>query len=128
LIDQNNKLHTHLENVTAQAARIRSAAAVAEFVDTESTTTNSSDLQSIVTFLRKEKEIADLQLEINKQEIARHKADIERLSKEVDEQKALLTEVCVHLLFLPSQIIKLLVGASSSSQFAGLCRATKRSR
>ncbi|KAH7096803.1 hypothetical protein BKA62DRAFT_833732 [Auriculariales sp. MPI-PUGE-AT-0066] len=91
LVDQNNKLHSHLENVTSQAARIRSAAesSVGSGADAAA---DSSDLQGVVSFLRKEKEIADLQLEINKQEIARHKADIERLSKELDEQTALLAE------------------------------------
>ena len=83
----------HLESVTSQATRIRTVAAASEGGEGVAVTEGSAELQGVVSFLRKEKEIVDLQLEINKQEIARYKADVERLAREVDEQKALLAEV-----------------------------------
>lgn len=95
LTAQNDLLHQHLESVSSQAARIRQAAdsSVGDADDVNGPEPAASELRSVVSYLRKEKEIADLQLEINQQEIARLKADSERLARELDEQKALLAEV-----------------------------------
>ncbi|EJD40490.1 hypothetical protein AURDEDRAFT_153559 [Auricularia subglabra TFB-10046 SS5] len=93
LVEQNNLLHQHLETVSSQAARIRQAAdaSVSEAAETGSDPA-LAELRTVVSYLRKEKEIADLQIEINQQEIARLKADGERLARDLDEQKALLAE------------------------------------
>ncbi|KZV92725.1 hypothetical protein EXIGLDRAFT_836242 [Exidia glandulosa HHB12029] len=95
LNEQNNVLHQHLETVSSQAARIRQAAD-ASITDTDPSAVSAdpalNELRSVISYLRKEKEIADLQLEINQQEIARLKADSERMARELDEQKALLAE------------------------------------
>jgi nucleoprotein TPR len=55
--------------------------------------TKLSELRSVVAYLRKEKEIVDLQLELSKQENARLKAQIDHLSQSLDDTRATLSEV-----------------------------------
>ena len=52
-----------------------------------------SELRSVVSYLRKEKEIVDRQLELNKQENVRLKAQIEHLTQSLQESRATLAEV-----------------------------------
>lgn len=52
-----------------------------------------SELRAVVTYLRKEKEIVDLQLELSKQETARLKAQIDHLTQSLDETRTTLSEV-----------------------------------
>ena len=68
-------LHQHLDNVSSQAARIRQAAdflvgmpGEGELAD--STESRLSELRAVINYLRKEKEIVDMQLELCKQENA----------------------------------------------------------
>lgn len=99
LSSQNAILHQHLESVSSQAARIRQAADSSSTTvtgDTESTDdadTKLAELRSVVGYLRKEKEIVDLQLELSKQENARFKAQIDHLSQTLDETRVTLSEV-----------------------------------
>ncbi|KIJ29665.1 hypothetical protein M422DRAFT_147805, partial [Sphaerobolus stellatus SS14] len=91
---QNAILHDHLESVNTQATRIRQ---VAEQSSAEGTTQSGgeeagSDLQPVIAFLRGEKEIVDLQLELNKQENLRLKTQVEHLSRNLEETRAVLTE------------------------------------
>jgi nucleoprotein TPR len=85
--------------VTSQAARIRQAAdstATALPGDGEAnddTSTKLSELRSVVTYLRKEKEIVDLQLELTKQEGARLKVQVEHLSQNLQDVRSTLAEV-----------------------------------
>ncbi|TDL22268.1 hypothetical protein BD410DRAFT_789007 [Rickenella mellea] len=95
LTAQNTLLHQHLENVSLQASRIRQAA--------DSVTINASmdgaddgdvklaELRSVVGYLRKEKEIVDLQLELSKQENSRLKTKIDHLSHSLEEARVTLT-------------------------------------
>ncbi|KAG2144206.1 hypothetical protein DEU56DRAFT_790720 [Suillus clintonianus] len=96
---QNALLHQHLETVSTQATRIRQA------VDSSATDgtagdadvggdvdTKVSELRSVVAYLRKEKEIVDLQLELSKQENVRLKAQIEHLTQSLQETRATLAE------------------------------------
>jgi nucleoprotein TPR len=55
--------------------------------------TKVSELRSVVAYLRKEKEIVDLQLELSKQENVRLKAQIEHLTQSLQETRATLAEV-----------------------------------
>ncbi|KAG2344469.1 hypothetical protein BDR05DRAFT_975520 [Suillus weaverae] len=96
---QNALLHQHLETVSTQATRIRQAA---DSSTTEGTSgdadvggdvdTKVSELRSVVAYLRKEKEIVDLQLELSKQENVRLKAQIEHLTQSLQETRATLAE------------------------------------
>lgn len=54
--------------------------------------TKVSELRSVVAYLRKEKEIVDLQLELSKQENVRLKTQIEHLTQSLQETRATLAE------------------------------------
>ena len=82
--EQNKLLHQHLESVSSQAAHIRQAANSSATAQTEGDATTDSDmklveLRQVVQYLRKEKEIVDLQLELRKQESARLKSQVDHL-------------------------------------------------
>lgn len=97
LSEQNRLLHQHLDSVSSQATRIRqaadsSASAPAEGDATDNADAKLAELRSVVQYLRKEKEIVELQLELSKQENARLKGQIEHLSHALDETRATLSE------------------------------------
>lgn len=99
LSSQNTTLHQHLESVSTQATRIRHAAdaSVPQLAEGEEVIDDSdsrlSELRSVVSYLRKEKGIVDLQLEMSKQENERLKAHIERLTQTLQETRTTLSEV-----------------------------------
>jgi nucleoprotein TPR len=105
LASQNNLLLQHLEDVSSQAARIRQAAdstastLPAEGEANEDSATRLSELRAVVTYLRKEKEIVDLQLELSKQENARFKVQIEHLSQSLQDVRSTLAEVYLVVIF-----------------------------
>ncbi|KAL0960729.1 hypothetical protein HGRIS_005754 [Hohenbuehelia grisea] len=97
LKSQNDLLHQHLETVSSQAAKIRQAAdssvtASGEGESGDDADTKLAELRSVVAYLRKEKEIVDLQLELSKQENARLKAQIDHLTQNLDETRKTLSE------------------------------------
>ena len=99
LSSQNTILHQHLESVSSQANRIKAAAQSSTTpVQGEDETTGNADvklseLRSVVAYLRKEKEIVDLQLELSKQETTRLKTQIDHLSQTLEDTRAMLSEV-----------------------------------
>ncbi|KAG9227404.1 Protein mlp1 [Pleurotus ostreatus] len=96
LSSQNAILHQHLESVSSQAARIRQTADAApssnEGEAGDDADAKLSELRSVVAYLRKEKEIVDLQLELSKQENARLKTQIDHLSQNLGETRKTLSE------------------------------------
>ncbi|KAG5646523.1 hypothetical protein DXG03_003290 [Asterophora parasitica] len=97
LTSQNAILHGHLESVSNQANRIKVAASSSFTESSEGdgsgdTDTKLSELRSVVSYLRKEKEIVDLQLELSKQENSRLKAQIEHLTQNLEETRKILSE------------------------------------
>ena len=52
-----------------------------------------SCVRSAVAYLRKEKEIVDIRLELSKQESARQETQIEHLSQALEETRATLSNV-----------------------------------
>jgi len=98
---QNDILHKHLESVSSQAARIRQAADSNVPTEGEGEASSSTDgadaklseLRSVVAYLRKEKEIVDLQLELSKQENTRLKTQIDHLQQTLNETRQTLSEV-----------------------------------
>jgi nucleoprotein TPR len=56
--------------------------------------TKLSELRSVVAYLRKEKEIVDLQLELSKQESTRLRSQIDHLQQTLTETRRTLSEVC----------------------------------
>ncbi|KAI0647815.1 hypothetical protein C8Q79DRAFT_924901 [Trametes meyenii] len=86
--DQNNLLHQHLESQAATSATDETGEAeVSDDSDTKLT-----ELRSLVTYLRREKEIIELQLELSKQENTRLKTQIDHLSQNLDETRRALSE------------------------------------
>ncbi|KAH9974884.1 hypothetical protein BGW80DRAFT_1444514 [Lactifluus volemus] len=97
LTEQNNVLHQHLDNVSSQAARIRQAAdsslsTPGEGETTDGTEVKLSELRAVINYLRKEKEIVDMQLELCKQENARLKTQIGHLTRDLEDTRATLSE------------------------------------
>ncbi|KAF7298841.1 hypothetical protein MIND_00831800 [Mycena indigotica] len=99
LTSQNSVLHQHLESVTSQASRIRQAAADSSAsapaerdTSTEDADTKLAELRSVVTYLRHEKEIVELQLNVTKQESTRLKAQNEHLNQSLKDVRATLSE------------------------------------
>lgn len=98
LQQQNALLHSQLEDVNTQAARIRStASAAAESLVVESGDTDTDaklqQLREVIAFVRKEKEIVDLQLHLAQVDNARIKSELERLNVSLDETRATLLKV-----------------------------------
>ncbi|KAJ7600871.1 hypothetical protein C8J56DRAFT_1019894 [Mycena floridula] len=93
---QNSLLHQHLESVSSQATRIRQAvdstATVNGAGETDDADGKLQELRTVVAYLRKEKEIVDLQLELSKQENIRLKGQVDHLSQTLNETRASLTE------------------------------------
>ncbi|KAJ3087632.1 hypothetical protein HK102_010618, partial [Quaeritorhiza haematococci] len=99
LTDQNNILHSQLEQVSAQALQIRekSAAAAAigegEEAGGEGGAAGPADeLREVVRFLRRERDILQTKHELALQEGERLKKQVEHLQKSLDETRALLDE------------------------------------
>ena len=91
-------LHQHLDNVSSQAARIRQAAdflvgmpGEGELAD--STESRLSELRAVINYLRKEKEIVDMQLELCKQENARLKTQMGHLTRDLEDTRVTLSDV-----------------------------------
>lgn len=98
LTEQNNVLHQHLENVSSQATRIRQAAdstvaTPGEGDTTDGTEAKLSELRAVINYLRKEKEIVDMQLELGKQENARLKTQIGHITRDLEDTRATLSDV-----------------------------------
>lgn len=108
LIAQNGVLHQHLETVSTQAARIRTAVETSadapppsdepHAVDTDGAL---AELRSVVAYVRREKEIAELQLDLNRQENMRLRAHSEHLAHTLEEARAQLSQVHTRLRFAP---------------------------
>ena len=104
LTAQNATLHQHLESVSSQASRIRQAADSAVTVpvsgEAEESDARMAELRSVVAYLRKEKEIVDLQLELSKQENARLRTQIDHLGQNLEETRNTLSLVRSRSTFL----------------------------
>ncbi|KDQ20838.1 hypothetical protein BOTBODRAFT_320357 [Botryobasidium botryosum FD-172 SS1] len=97
LTEQNSLLHKHLETVNDQATRIRQAAdsASANLSNAEiqgASDDTISELRAVISFIRQEKDILELQLDLNKQENSRLKSHAEQLARSLDESRAHLSK------------------------------------
>ncbi len=98
MTEQNNVLHQHLDNVSSQATRIRQAAdstvaTPGEGDTADGTEAKLSELRAVINYLRKEKEIVDMQLELGKQENARLKTQIGHVTRDLEDTRATLSDV-----------------------------------
>ncbi|KAG8753074.1 hypothetical protein FRC12_011679, partial [Ceratobasidium sp. 428] len=95
LQQQNALLHNQLEDVNTQAAKIRqTASAAAESLAVDSGDADADakmqQLRDVIAFVRKEKEIVDLQLHLAQVDNTRIKSEIERLNASLDETRTTL--------------------------------------
>lgn len=101
LQQQNSLLHSQLEDVNHQAAQIRqTASAAAESFTLDSSETDADakmqQLREVIAFVRKEKEIVDLQLHLAQVDNTRIKSEVERLNASLDETRTTLLKVSLN--------------------------------
>ncbi|KAJ3313257.1 hypothetical protein HDV04_002241 [Boothiomyces sp. JEL0838] len=87
LNNQNNLLHAQFEQLTSVRT---SAAPTGE--QTEGNNENLAELNEVIKYLRREKEIVDTKLQIARQEAERSRLQIEHLQKSLDENRLILEE------------------------------------
>ncbi|CAE6498266.1 unnamed protein product [Rhizoctonia solani] len=95
LQQQNALLHSQLEDVNTQAAKIRqTATAAAESLAIDSSDSDADSkmqqLREVIAFVRKEKEIVDLQLHLAQVDNTRVKSENDRLTTALDEARSTL--------------------------------------
>ncbi|KAF8318500.1 hypothetical protein DL93DRAFT_2054404 [Clavulina sp. PMI_390] len=98
----NSALHQHLEQVNKQAEKIRQTADApktdgsATEVDPEELRPDPNDptteLRSVIAYLRREKDILQLQHDLNKQENTRLRTHNDRLTQTIEDHRKQLTE------------------------------------
>lgn len=89
LKEQNNQLHAHLESVSAQATNISAIASGKNDTNgEESTFSTAGDLHQVIRFLRREKEVLELQFELGKQEHGRLQHRVEEAHAAADAARA----------------------------------------
>jgi nucleoprotein TPR len=95
---QNKALHDHLESLQQQAKEIRQAVAGGELqaglgdVSISSQADNAEELHTVIRYLRREKEIIDLQVELRDQECARLRQSVEHTQRTLDEARLQLSQ------------------------------------
>ncbi|KAL8646549.1 MAG: hypothetical protein Q9226_006810 [Calogaya cf. arnoldii] len=94
LAEQNNRLHQQLETLGTQIANLQKRNAPDDSDQPESTITNPGleNLQEVIKYLRREKEIIDVQLELSTQETKRLKQQLDYTQTQLDETRVKLNQ------------------------------------
>ena len=95
VLHQNNLLHTQIENITKQISslqRDRATAAENEQEDGEPVAPNLEGLQEVINYLRREKEIVDVQYHLSTQEGKRLRQQLEYTQSQLDEARLKLEQ------------------------------------
>lgn len=103
LRSQNEALHKHLETLRSQASEIRQAASTSSSsaataglaeggASSSSSSAGNEELHEVIKYLRREKEIVDLQVELREQECARLRQSVEHTQRSLDEARIQLAE------------------------------------
>ncbi|GAA95998.1 hypothetical protein E5Q_02658 [Mixia osmundae IAM 14324] len=98
LADQNTLLHEQLETLTKQTVQLGASTSRQGTIEDDpdasisSETKTVSDLREVIRFMRREKEINDLQSEVAKQERSRLQQRLEQAEKQLDEARVSLSE------------------------------------
>ena len=91
---QNNRLHQQLENLSEQVSSLHKTASSGEkdeFVD-DVPQSDTENLQEVIKYLRREKEIVDVQLELSSQEAKRLKQQLDYVQSQLDETRLKLNQ------------------------------------
>ena len=94
LIDQNNRLHQQLESLSKQITSLHKKPTSSkgdESVET-ATSTGLENLQEVIKYLRREKEIVDVQLELSSQEAKRLKQLLDHTQSQLDDTRVKLNQ------------------------------------
>ena len=91
---QNDALHRHLEALQNQTKEIRQAAAAAQpdIGDSSFSQSGNEELHEVIKYLRSEKKIVDLQVEVREQECARLRQSVEHMQRSLDEVRLQLSK------------------------------------
>ena len=92
---QNRLLHQQLETVSSQIANLRQKR-VSDMDDGEESTdltlSSTDNMQELISFLRREKEIVDVQWELSSQEIKRLRQQLEHTQSQLDDARLKLSQ------------------------------------
>jgi len=92
---QNRLLHEQLENVNVQIAKIqraRSSGAMTVSSDGASTVPLTDNMQELIKYLRREKEIVDVQFELSSQEAKRLRQQLDQTQIQLDDARLKLSQ------------------------------------
>ncbi|CAG8323322.1 unnamed protein product [Penicillium salamii] len=93
VLRQNSVLHTQLENITGQISALqRDRMNVPDEQDEESTAPNLEGLQEVIKFLRREKEIVEVQYHLSTQESKRLNQQLDYTQSQLDESRLKLEQ------------------------------------
>jgi nucleoprotein TPR len=93
VLHQNSLLHTQLENITKQISNLqKDRANMAETEETEGTSSSLESLQEVIKYLRREKEIVDVQYHLSTQESKRLRQQLEYTQSQLDETRLKLEQ------------------------------------
>ncbi|KAF9885206.1 hypothetical protein FE257_000657 [Aspergillus nanangensis] len=93
VIQQNSLLHTQLENITGQISALqRDRANAPENDDEETAAPDLEGLQEVIKYLRREKEIVDVQYHLSTQEGKRMRQQMEYTQSQLDEARLKLEQ------------------------------------
>lgn len=93
LTAQNNRLHQQLESVTSQISNLNKRASGGSEAPSEGAPGSSLDnLQEVIKYLRREKEIVDVQLELSAQEGKRLKQQLDYTQTQLDDTRLRLNQ------------------------------------
>ena len=91
---QNNRLHQQLENVSAQIFSLqkRVTTSDAEISNFDTPASGLENLQEVIKYLRREKDIVDVQWELSAQEAKRLKQQLDYTQSQLDETRLKLNQ------------------------------------
>lgn len=93
VLHQNSLLHSQLENITGQISSLqRDRANIPEGDEEEGSAPNLEGLQEVIKFLRREKEIVDVQYHLSTQEGKRLRQQLEYTQSQLDETRLKLEQ------------------------------------
>ena len=92
VLHQNSLLHSQLENITNQISTLQRDRTNIPESEEESTAPNLEGLQEVIKFLRREKEIVDVQYHLSTQESKRLRQQFEYTQSQLDETRLKLEQ------------------------------------
>lgn len=91
---QNNRLHQQLEHLSSQISNLQNRTSIGEsnYPDDDSLAPDFESLQEVIKYLRREKEIVDVQLELSTQEAKRLKQQLDYMQSQLDDTRLKLNQ------------------------------------